>query len=155
MKTEREKMLAGELYDPLDADLIVGRSKARNLLREFNASGDSEKERRATILRELLGSSGENVWIEPPFFCDYGEHITVGNRVFFNFNCVVLDSGLVTIGDDVMFAPACKSTRRRIRSIMSRGNRDGNWARRSSLVPMFGSAAARSFVREFASARAP
>lgn len=105
MKTERQKMLDGELYAPMDPDLVAGREKARELLREFNSTNLADKIRREGILRELIGSAGEEVWIEPPFFCDYGANIVLGNRVFFNFNCVVLDSGLVTIGDDVMFGP--------------------------------------------------
>ena len=105
MKTEREKMLDGELYIPLDADLVARRKKARDLLREFNSSRDEDKIRREAIIRELIGSSGVDIWIEPPFFCDYGDNITLGNRVFFNFNCVVLDCARVTVGDDVMFGP--------------------------------------------------
>ncbi|HEU0298408.1 MAG TPA: sugar O-acetyltransferase [Longimicrobium sp.] len=104
--TEKEKMLAGELYDAADPQLVAERRRARDLLCALNASRDGEREARAALLRELLGAAGEGVWIEPPFFCDYGTNIRLGDRVFFNFNCVVLDVAQVTIGSDVMFGPA-------------------------------------------------
>ncbi|HEX6367874.1 MAG TPA: sugar O-acetyltransferase [Longimicrobium sp.] len=106
MRSEKEKMLAGELYDAADPQLVQERRRARDLLRALNASAGAETEVRASILRELLGAAGEGVWIEPPFFCDYGSSIHLGDRVFFNFNCVVLDVARVTIGSDVMFGPA-------------------------------------------------
>ena len=89
--TERERMLAGELYDPLDAELVAARRRARNLIKNLNDSRDADAELRAAIIQELFGSTGEGTWIEPPFFCDYGSNITLGDKVFFNFNCVVLD----------------------------------------------------------------
>lgn len=104
--TEKEKMLAGELYDAQDPQLVAERRRARGLVARLNASADAERELRASILRELLGAVGEGVWIEPPFFCDYGGNIRLGDRVFFNFNCVVLDVARVTIGSDTMFGPA-------------------------------------------------
>jgi maltose O-acetyltransferase len=104
--TEKEKMLAGELYDATDPQLVQERRRARDLLRDLNDTRDAEKERRISILRALFGGMGGGVWIEPPFFCDYGGNITVGDRVFFNFNCVVLDVARVTIGSDTMFGPA-------------------------------------------------
>jgi maltose O-acetyltransferase len=104
--TEKEKMLAGELYDAADPQLVAERRRARDLLRALNDSRDGEREARTGILRELLGAMGEGVWMEPPFFCDYGGNIVLGDRVFFNFNCVVLDVARVTIGSDVMFGPA-------------------------------------------------
>ncbi|HEX3151016.1 MAG TPA: sugar O-acetyltransferase [Gemmataceae bacterium] len=104
--TERERMLAGELYDPLDAELVAGRRHARNLLRSLNDSRDADAELRAAIIQELFGSTGAGTWIEPPFFCDYGSNITLGDQVFFNFNCVVLDPAPVRIGSNVLFGPA-------------------------------------------------
>ena len=106
MRSEREKMLAGEMYDPADAELADAQSRARRLLHALNRSRDDQRELRARIVRELFGRVGEGVWIEPPFFCDYGGNIHVGDRVFFNFNCVVLDPAEVTIGSDVLFGPA-------------------------------------------------
>lgn len=106
MRSEKEKMLAGELYLATDPQLVAERRRARDLLQALNASRDGDTELRASTLRELLGAAGERVWIEPPFFCDYGTNIRLGDRVFFNFNCVVLDVAQVDIGSDVMFGPA-------------------------------------------------
>lgn len=106
MRSEKDKMLAGDLYDALDPQLVAERRRARDLLKALNESRDEEQEKRAGILRELLGAAGEGLWIEPPFFCDYGGNITLGNRVYFNFNCVVLDCAPVRVGDHVLFGPA-------------------------------------------------
>jgi maltose O-acetyltransferase len=106
MATEREKMLAGELYEPLDPDLVAGRERARDLCLTLNATREGEHEARRAILRELFGRGGDTVWMQPPFFCDYGTNIELGERVFFNFNCVVLDVCRVTIGDFSLFGPA-------------------------------------------------
>ncbi len=105
-RTEREKMLAGELYDPFDPDLIAGRERARDLCQALNATRDAQHEERRRILRELFGRGGETVWMQPPFFCDYGTNIELGERVFFNFNCIVLDVCAVRIGDFSLFGPA-------------------------------------------------
>jgi maltose O-acetyltransferase len=106
MRTEREKMLAGELYDPLDPELVNGRNRARDLCQALNATREVEQDERRRILLELFGAGGEQVWMQPPFFCDYGSNITLGTRVFFNFNCVVLDVCSVSIGDYTLFGPA-------------------------------------------------
>jgi maltose O-acetyltransferase len=106
MKTEREKMLAGELYDPMDPELVAARDRARDLCRALNATHEAEQEERRRILRELFGAGGDTVWLQPPFFCDYGTHIRLGERVFFNFNCVVLDVCAVEIGSFTLFGPA-------------------------------------------------
>jgi maltose O-acetyltransferase len=106
MRTEREKMLAGEFYDPLDAELVAARTRARDLCWDLNATRDADEAVRRRILKELFGTGGDTVWMQPPFFCDYGSNIHLGNRVFFNFNCVVLDVCEVRIGDFTLFAPA-------------------------------------------------
>jgi len=106
MKTNREKMLAGELYDATDTDLVLLRRQARDLCKKLNTSSDAEAELRREVLTQLLGSGGDTAWIEPPFFCDYGFNIRLGNKVFFNFNCVILDVCPVTIGDRVLVGPA-------------------------------------------------
>jgi maltose O-acetyltransferase len=106
MKSEREKMLDGELYNALDPELVAGRARARDLCQALNASREAQEEERRRILRELFGVGGETVWMQPPFFCDYGSNIALGERVFFNFNCVVLDVCQVTIGDFTLFGPA-------------------------------------------------
>ena len=105
MHTERDKMLAGELYDALDPELVAARERARDLCQALNATRERELEERRTILRDLFGRGGDTVWMQPPFFCDYGANIELGERVFFNFNCVVLDVCRVTIGDFTMFGP--------------------------------------------------
>jgi maltose O-acetyltransferase len=104
--SEREKMLAGEMYDPLDPELVAGRERARDLCWALNATREAEQEERRRILRELFGAGGETVWMQPPFFCDYGSNIELGERVFFNFNCVVLDVCPVRIGSFSLFGPA-------------------------------------------------
>lgn len=106
MKSERDKMLAGELYDPLDPQLLLARERARDLCQDLNATREREQERRRRILTELFGSGGDSVWIQPPFYCDYGSHIYLGKRVYFNFNCVVLDVCEIQIGDFTFFGPA-------------------------------------------------
>jgi maltose O-acetyltransferase len=98
-------MLAGELYDPFDPDLVKGRERARDLCRELNASREGEPAERRALLSSLFGSGGETAIVQPPFFCDYGSNIRLGDRVFFNFNCVVLDVCVVEIGDFTMFGP--------------------------------------------------
>jgi maltose O-acetyltransferase len=105
-RTEREKMLAGALYDPMDPALVAGRERARDLCQALNATREGEQEARRAILRELFGAGGDTVWMQPPFFCDYGVNIELGHRVFFNFNCVVLDVCRVRIGDFTLFGPA-------------------------------------------------
>ncbi len=106
MGSERQKMLAGELYDPLDPELVAARERARDLCHALNATREAEREARRRILRELFGKGGDSVWVEPPFFCDYGSNIELGERVFFNFNCVVLDVCPVRIGSFTLFGPA-------------------------------------------------
>lgn len=106
MANEWDKMLAGELYDALAPELVAARERARNLCQDLNATREQEQERRRSILEELLGSGGDTVWLQPPFYCDYGTNITLGQRVYFNFNCVILDVCRVTIGDFCFFGPA-------------------------------------------------
>jgi len=106
MRTETDKMLAGELYDPLDPVLVRMRERARYLCQDLNATRERDQEARRRILTQLFGRGGESVWMQPPFFCDYGSNILLGERVFFNFNCVVLDVCLVKIGDFTLFGPA-------------------------------------------------
>lgn len=106
MPTERDKMLAGEPYDPFDPDLVARRTRARELCQALNASAEADSEGRRAVLRSLFAAGGDTVWMQPPFFCDYGENIRLGERVFFNFNCVVLDVCPVTIGDFTLFGPS-------------------------------------------------
>lgn len=106
MLSEREKMLRGELYDPFDAELVVARSRARDLCQDLNATREEQQALRRSIVCQLFGRGGDTVWMQPPFYCDYGANIELGERVFFNFNCVVLDVARVVIGDYTLFGPA-------------------------------------------------
>jgi maltose O-acetyltransferase len=106
MSTEEAKMLAGELYDPLHPALVEARIRARELCQRLNACPERDTETRRILCKELFGRGGESVWMQPPFYCDYGSNIFLGERVFFNFNCVVLDVCQVTIGDFTLCGPA-------------------------------------------------
>jgi maltose O-acetyltransferase len=104
--SERERMLAGEPYDPADPELARARQRAHELCHELNAIPESRTHEWRRILRELLGAGGEDAWIQPPFFCDYGSNIHLGRKCYFNFNCVILDVCEVRVGDHAMFGPA-------------------------------------------------
>jgi maltose O-acetyltransferase len=93
-------MLAGELYVAGDPELVADRQRCEQLMRRYNTDGDE------AVLRELLASVGKEAYIRPPFFCDYGYNITLGDNVFVNFNCVFLDVVPITIGDRVQMASA-------------------------------------------------
>jgi maltose O-acetyltransferase len=103
--TEKEKMLAGELYNSGDPELVRERHKARLLTQQINTLNEDSKKERNRLLRQLMPRAGKGLWIEPPFFCDYGYNIITGKNVFFNFNCCILDVMPVTIGSDVLFGP--------------------------------------------------
>ncbi len=106
MRSEREKMLAGEPYDPFDAELAAARRRARDLCRALNDTHDADEHERRRILEDLFAQGGAQVWMQPPFYCDYGTNIYLGQRVFFNFNCVILDVCEVRIGDFTLFGPS-------------------------------------------------
>lgn len=97
--TEHEKMLAGELYDALDAALVQARDRARDLCQVLNNTREVDRDLRRDLLKKIFGRGGDTVWLQPPFFCDYGSNIELGERVYFNFNCIVLDVCKVIIGD--------------------------------------------------------
>jgi maltose O-acetyltransferase len=99
-------MLAGQLYDASDPDLVADRLRARRLLQQYNGLLAEPPEARLPVLRALLGEVGTGVQIEPPFFCDYGRYIFLGAGVFMNFNCVILDVSYVRIGAGTLFGPA-------------------------------------------------
>jgi maltose O-acetyltransferase len=103
MTSEWQKMIAGELYDPNDPELVQRRYDTRQFITQFNHSvepGDRER-----ILRRLLPRAGADLYVEPPFRCDYGTNIIIGRKVYFNFDCVILDVAEVTIGDYCLFGP--------------------------------------------------
>ena len=94
------------MYDALDPELVAARDRARDLCQTLNATREEERDERRRLLGELFGRGGDTVWMQPPFFCDYGSNIELGERVFFNFNCIVLDVCSVRIGSFTLFGPA-------------------------------------------------
>ncbi len=98
-------MLAGELYNALDQELSDDRLRTRLLIKELNDSREDQTEDRIRILKELIPNAGADLWLQPPFYCDYGYNMVVGEKVFFNFNCIVLDVMQVTIGSRTLFGP--------------------------------------------------
>nr|MBI1230146.1 sugar O-acetyltransferase [Cytophagales bacterium] len=105
MASEKEKMLAGELYLASDEQLTEERMNTRTLLKALNESDPIDIRLRKRVFAELFGEIGRDFWIEPPFYCDYGYNIRAGHQVFFNFDCVVLDVCQVVIGDRSLFGP--------------------------------------------------
>ncbi|HEU4830115.1 MAG TPA: sugar O-acetyltransferase [Gemmatimonadales bacterium] len=105
MTSERERMLRGEFYDPRDPELLALAHRARRILARYNASDSSDGEARRALLEELFGGVGSGVWIEPPFFCDYGANVVIGPETFLNVNCVILDSAAISIGARVLVGP--------------------------------------------------
>lgn len=103
--TEREKMLAGQLYDCGDAELLTQWHKAKNLAREYNQLDSTNTAAKDRILTELLGGRGANLWITAPFYVDYGNNIYFGNNCEVNMNCTFLDSNEIRIGDNALIAP--------------------------------------------------
>jgi maltose O-acetyltransferase len=105
LPSEKEKMIAGELYDPFVPELAASRARTRDLCLDLNATRETAPDLRRDLLKQLLPNGGDTVSIQPPFFCDYGWNIELGERVFFNFNCVVLDVCRVRIGAYTLFGP--------------------------------------------------
>ncbi|MBJ2174516.1 sugar O-acetyltransferase [Aureibaculum sp. A20] len=105
MKSEKEKMLMGELYNPGDKELSAERHEARLIFRKINTISNNDTKLTNNLFRDLFGKTGKGLFIEPPFYCDYGYNIKLGNQVFMNYNCCILDVAEVTIGNRVMFGP--------------------------------------------------
>lgn len=103
--TEKEKMLAGELYDCGDPELLELWHKGKNLAREYNSLDSFDMNSKNEILKKLLGSTGSNVWITAPFYVDYGCNIHLGNNCEINMNCTFLDDNKISIGDNALIAP--------------------------------------------------
>lgn len=107
MKTQRERMINGELYYTGEGDTEIREMflRSRRLMREYNQTSENEPDKRKEILREWLGKTGENIYIEPSLKCDYGSNIYVGENFYANFDCVMLDVCPITIGDNTLFGP--------------------------------------------------
>ncbi|MDE6209221.1 MAG: sugar O-acetyltransferase [Lachnospiraceae bacterium] len=103
--TEKELMLSEKLYLANDEELTTGRTRSRQLTRLFNNTTEEQNEYRVQLLKKLFKKTGDNIYIEPPFRCDYGSNITVGENFYANFDCIILDVNEVIIGDNVLFAP--------------------------------------------------
>lgn len=106
MTSEKEKMLAGQLYDAGDSDLLAMRLHARKQITLFNNEEDRQK--RKEIIKSLFGSTGDNLLMEQSFVCDYGSNIYVGENFFANYNCTMLDVCEIHIGDNAMIGPNCQ-----------------------------------------------
>lgn len=103
--TEWEKLKQGLIYNDFDKDLFERRVRAKRLFKEYNKTDDSEVEKRQLLLKELFDNIGENVWIEPDFRCEFGKNISIGNDVYINFGCIILDCAEVTISDNTLIGP--------------------------------------------------
>jgi maltose O-acetyltransferase len=106
MASERDKMVSGELYRPDDPELLALAAAARAWMVRYNAAFGEDATHRRALLREILGAVGDKAVIRPPFFCDYGVNIRVGDGVFLNFDCCILDIAPVTIGAGTQIGPA-------------------------------------------------
>lgn len=102
---EKEKMLEGKPYRAFGDELVAERQAAKELIFEFNALHPSKIEQRDKIIKRLFGKTGKNFIIEPPFRCDYGYNISIGENFYANYNCTIIDCATVTIGDNAFIAP--------------------------------------------------
>jgi maltose O-acetyltransferase len=105
MKNEKEKMLNGELYNPAAPELVKDRENARRLTRLYNQTLETEVSKRTSLLKELFGTTGESIYIEPNLRCDYGYNLHVGENFYANFDCIFLDVCEIRIGDNCFIAP--------------------------------------------------
>ena len=103
--TEWDKMQAHQIYDDFDADLFDRRVEAKKLFKEFNQTTDDEAEKRQEIMKKLFKKVGERVYMEPNFTCEFGKNITLGNDLYINFGCTLLDCGQITIGNNTLLGP--------------------------------------------------
>ncbi len=98
-------MQAGLVYNDFDRDLFERRVEAKKIFREYNRSSDDETDKRQSLMQRLFKKVGKNVWIEPDFRCEFGKNITIGDDVYINFGCVILDCGQVSIGSNTLIGP--------------------------------------------------
>jgi maltose O-acetyltransferase len=103
--SEKDRMLAGRLYLPFDEELGRDNKKARMLTRLFNSSTEEQQDYRKILLKQLFKSTGDNIYIEPPFRTDYGCNTSIGENFYANYDCIIIDVCSVTIGRNVFFAP--------------------------------------------------
>ena len=103
--TEWERMQKGLVYNDFDQDLFNKRVEAKKLFKAYNKTGDEEIDLRNKIMKQLFKNVGENVWIEPDFRCEFGKNITIGDNVYINFGCIILDCSEVTIGSHTLLGP--------------------------------------------------
>ena len=148
-------MLAGELYHGWDPELVRERARTRGLLNRYNASGPDDAEGRRAILGALLANIGEGAWVEPPFSCDYGWNISLGERAYLNFGCVLLDCAPIKIGPLTKLGPASTCMQRRTRPTPTSARPGSSTRFRSWSERTPGSAAARSSDPASGSARIP
>jgi maltose O-acetyltransferase len=106
MMTEKEKMLSGQFYDAHDPELLEERKRARLLFQKINSLDENNKDLRQRLVYDLFGDAGNDLWIETPFYCDYGYNIKVGDKVFINYNCCILDVMEVRMGSNVLLGPS-------------------------------------------------
>ena len=120
MQSERQKMLAGELYDPLDAELVEARRRARDLCAALNATRDADDTERRRILRELFGAGGDSVWMQPPFYCEFGKSIEIRSDVWVGGSALILAG--VRIGAGGVIGAASVVTRDVPQRVFAAGN---------------------------------
>lgn len=106
--SEKEKMINGEYYKPLeDEQLAKDRIKVKDLCFKYNSLTSSKEKERTVLIKQILGKTGKQIFVESNFFCDYGYNIEVGENFYINHNCVILDCAKVTFGDNVFIGPNC------------------------------------------------
>lgn len=105
MKSEKERMLAGELYQAGDPELRAMSARRKQILRLFNQTTEEQGDYRVSLLKKLFGKTGQNIHIEPEFHCDYGVNTYLGENFYANYDCIFLDIAPIHIGDNVMLAP--------------------------------------------------
>ena len=104
-KSEKEKMLSGELYLAFSQELTEDRERAKELCEDLNATRGRERKKREIIIKQLFGQVGKNCWVESPFFCDYGYNIEVGDNFYSNHGCTILDCSRVKFGNGALLGP--------------------------------------------------
>ena len=137
MKTEYEKQRAGEWFDATSDELSGYYVRIQRLLKEYNATGVSEKERRAELMKQMFGAVGTGVMVVPPVYCDYGCHVFLGDGVYLNTGAVFLDAGFVRVGEHTLIGPNAQFY---TRSTRNKGGRALKRRNRSRSAKTFGSA---------------